>query len=261
MTYGSDTNQARFSPDGRKFAVVLKKGNLKTGLNEYRLLIYDAGEVQAGLTRPGRPEPVEMARFDSSSNRPGIADVRWLSDSRSLAFLAENPGETAQVYTVGIGDRAPRRLTNHPTTVLDFDLNGTSDWLIYAALAPLDWSERNARGYAVGLEFIADIAGDGRKTLRNRLALYITQKVSGQKAGGPAKPVSLQPYKVPGRGYGMWLSPTGRWAVALKHVAGAPDDWWTGYRPIVEDSIFKNGNDPAAASFTEPTRRPSCNTS
>ncbi len=91
MTALNDANSSmlrssniELSPDGRWFFVVTRKGNLETGANDFLLTLFDAEEVRQGIPVAGLPKSRIMARFSSSSNRNGIADARWMSDSRGL---------------------------------------------------------------------------------------------------------------------------------------------------------------------------------
>ena len=51
------------SPDGRHFFIVTRKGDLKTGANEHRLLVYDVEAVRRSLAGGALPKPAELARF------------------------------------------------------------------------------------------------------------------------------------------------------------------------------------------------------
>src|SRR5260370_8794993 len=105
---------AKFSPDGKRFVVVLQKGNLEKNINEFSLYLFATKDALRS------PRPVLLTRFSSSSNREGISNVEWLDDNETLVFLGENVWEVAQVYTFNIQTRSLIKRNTHstPTTPL-----------------------------------------------------------------------------------------------------------------------------------------------
>src|SRR2546421_12410718 len=57
---------AHFSPDGSKFVVVVRRGNLQENTNEYSLLLWHKDALSGGA------EPDTVATMSSSSNRAAI---------------------------------------------------------------------------------------------------------------------------------------------------------------------------------------------
>lgn len=223
----SDTGVKR-SPDGKRFFVVTRNGNLKTGANEYSLLVYDMEAVRRSISDKSLPKPIQLAHFATTSNLPGIGRAKWLLDSRTIAFAGQNPGEQSQVYTVDVVTRKLHKLTSHPTSIVEFDVSATGDRFVYTAVEPLDWSERNSRGYVVGTDSIIDVMGKGRTALYTRIAQYV-----GHKDGRRGKAVDLPPYKLQAIDFpwGVWVSPDGRWAVALQHAPQLLSELRTRFTP------------------------------
>src|SRR5262249_30575733 len=90
---GSSTGRvALFSPDGTKFIVVLRKGNVGNNTNEYSLLLWETDEIFRS------PKPDSLLTLTSSSNRPAIQAVSWLNDNTTIFFLGEHAGEVQQLY-------------------------------------------------------------------------------------------------------------------------------------------------------------------
>src|SRR5436190_595691 len=75
---------AQFSPDGKRFVVVLQKGNLQNNTNEYSLLLYQTSEALRN------PKPEMLLTMTSSTNRDAIKNLRWLPDNETVVFLGEN---------------------------------------------------------------------------------------------------------------------------------------------------------------------------
>src|SRR5207253_4550473 len=119
---------AHFSPDGKRFVVVLRRGNLKQNTNDFSLLLYQTDTVFHS------PKPDILLRMSSSSPyRAAISEIGWLADSETLAFLGESPDEVSQVYTFNVRTRLLKKLTNHPTAITSYALTGDGRELVFAA--------------------------------------------------------------------------------------------------------------------------------
>lgn len=235
------SNTIELSPDGRWFFLVTKKGNLKTGANDFTLWLYDAAAVRASIATPNLPSARAVAKFSSSSNRSGIAQPRWTSDSRSIAFLGEGIGEVPQLYMLDVLSGSLKRLTSHATPVVGFDIHPNVDSFIYVADAPVDTSEYRARGYEIGKTNMLDVM-QGRSSFSRSAAFFI-----GNRKGGPGRPVKLDPQNYVGAG--LWLSPHGRYAIFPRHIAKSDLSWWRDYDPVNRPP-FDKANDPSIASFS-----------
>jgi hypothetical protein len=105
---------ARFSPDEKRFVVVLKKGNLEANTNEYSLVLFQTAEVFRS------PEPLVLVSLASSSNRPAIRNVLWLNDNDTVLFLGERPGEPTQLYSLKCVSKELTKLTSSATNLSSF---------------------------------------------------------------------------------------------------------------------------------------------
>ena len=121
---------AHFSPDGKRFVIVLKQGNAGRNTNEYSLLLYQTVDALHF------PKPDILLRMSSSSNRDAIGRIRWLPDNKTLVFLGENPGEAAEVYAIDIKSKLLRKLTNHPTAVTNYDVTPDGREILFLADTP-----------------------------------------------------------------------------------------------------------------------------
>src|SRR5229473_5070717 len=81
---------AQFSPDGKRFAIVLESGNLQRNITVYSLFVFETARIFSSL----RPKPIVV--MSSSSNREGIKGLKWLVDNQTLVFLGETPNSFAQ---------------------------------------------------------------------------------------------------------------------------------------------------------------------
>jgi hypothetical protein len=111
---------AKFSPDGKRFVVILRKGNLEANTNEYSLVLFQTAEVYQS------PEPRVVASLASSSNRPAIDNVFWLDDNDTILFLGERPGEQTQLYSLKCRSKQLVKLTDLATSMTSFSATGDS---------------------------------------------------------------------------------------------------------------------------------------
>ena len=210
---------ARCSPDGKKFVVILRRGNIQENTNEYSLLLWQSANVLKS------PTPELLLTMSSSSNRAAISDVAWLPDNVTLTFLGENATQLRQLYSFNIQTRALQELTTHATNVMYYSLSARNHRIAYVAEVPDEslWDERARRdGVLVSRQWIQDLL-TGRKgySFRGRsgeMELFI------QGPGGPRQLNTrgkLRPWRRP------CLSPDGRYIVVAADVPSedVPRSW------------------------------------
>jgi hypothetical protein len=122
----SNGNVAHFSPDGGKFIVVLKRGNIESGTSEYSLHLWQTTDAFRS------PTPDLLLTLSSSSNREAIKHLTWL-DNETIGFLGENPGESQQLFTLNTTTKELRKLTSHPTSLVAYAVSGNRDLVALAA--------------------------------------------------------------------------------------------------------------------------------
>jgi dipeptidyl aminopeptidase/acylaminoacyl peptidase len=209
---------AVFSPDQKHFAIIVKKGNIAQNTNDYSLLLY---ETQSALSRPLPQVLVTMA---SASNGDGIKDLHWLSDNQTIAYIGENRDTPASVFAIDIVSKQIKRLTNHDTTIIAFDITSDGNTLIYEAFEPLrrtlDTEETRRHGILITTQYPSelltnDLARDGESG--TGLELFVK---SGHEPAAevPAKGVLAQ--YLP-----LSLSPDGQYAVLPVYATEIPDRW------------------------------------
>jgi dipeptidyl aminopeptidase/acylaminoacyl peptidase len=190
---------AKFSPDGKRFVVILKKGNLEGNTNEYSLVLFATAEVFQS------PKPRVLVSLSSSSNRPAIDNVRWL-DSDTILFLGEHPGEQTALFSVKCSSRELKKLTDHATSLTSFVSSPSGRVIGFSAKGPVSTllTESVARnGIAVSREDLTDLmrASSGGKE-RDDDILFAKQlekgvetkiAISGAIGGSSPSPMSLSP--------------------------------------------------------------------
>jgi dipeptidyl aminopeptidase/acylaminoacyl peptidase len=168
-------NFTYFSPDEQRFVFVLKKGNLQRNTNDYSLLLFKTSEAFAS------PKPRVLAALSSSSNREAITDVTWLSDNDTILFRGEDPGESSQLYSVSATSGVLRKLTSHPTNLVEFSSDALGHTVVYAAERPKPkvLTEKSAReGVVIANEDMSELLM-GARTDETR-DLFVLNAKSGE---------------------------------------------------------------------------------
>jgi dipeptidyl aminopeptidase/acylaminoacyl peptidase len=217
---------AYFSPDRKQFVIVVKKGNLERNTNDYSLLLFRASEAFKS------PTPRVLASMSSSSNREAVTDVVWLSDNDSVLFLGENPGENAQLYSVSSSSGTLRRLTNHPTNLIEFSSDARGETVVYAAEKPAEpvLTDKSLReGVTVANEDMSDLLL-GRRLDENRDLFVLNTK---SRSSRPLRLAS----ELKGQLYGDYLdfslSPDGRQLVVRLNLLEVPESWHEYREPLL----------------------------
>src|ERR1041385_3163607 len=211
----SSSGPAQFSPDGQYFVVVTKKGNIETNTNIYSLLLFPTNKAILS------PNPILLASMASSSNDPGIQDVKWIDD-RTLAFLGENPGELQQVYKVDRDTRHLTKLTSNSTSVLSYEGNAKDRSVLFLAHPPLKplFDEKSGKDWVVVSneplwDLIAGVASTGGPRMP-RAELFITKDNQESRVGTQG---NLEPRA------GLLLSPDARYVIVKGLVTELPEIW------------------------------------
>ncbi len=149
---------AKFSRDGKRFVVVLRKGNLEHNTNDYSLILFNAADVLHS------PVPKILVTLSSSSNRPAIFNIAWLEDNETILFLGEHPGEQTQLYSIKCSSGILERLTNHRTNLTSFVAVGNGSRIAYLAEAASTSfvTEQTLRhGFHITHELLSDLTKGG----------------------------------------------------------------------------------------------------
>jgi len=206
---------AHFSPDGKQFVVVLRKGNLKKNTNEYSLVLFHTADALHS------PQPRTIATFSSASNAPGIQDVRWLDDSTRVAFLGERAGELQELYTVNCTTQKLKRLTNPPNNVASYGISSDGARIVFAADPPkvaLLTNKVRRQGLTVSNELASDlIAGDNETSVSMNPELFVRRRNSllAQRIDGIT--LSYLP--------NLNISPDGKYLIVQTPVLDIPEEW------------------------------------
>lgn len=222
--------QAKASPDGKRFFVLTERGILKTNVREYEILLFDDLHPKA--------KPLSLAKFQSSSNRDGIAEVKWV-DNDQLSFIAENPNEVPQVYIVSCRNRKMQKLTADDGGVLAYDVSSNLKTVAYYSEWTGDKEERYAveqkdqHGFAVTNENLQDLLFSTWMKPRYVYQLKLLDRIHNHVRTSRGL-ISLAPGRL-----AVKLSPSGKYAVTEQPAFEIQDDWRL-YKNRVMQIYFAN---------------------
>jgi len=210
---------AKFSPDGKQFVVILKKGNLEANTNEYSLVLFQTAEAFQS------PAPQVLVSLASSSNRPAIDNVLWLGDNDTILFLGERQGEQTALYSLKCSSKELRKLTNHATYLTSFVTTASGRAVVFSAVSPVS-------------TFLTDsVARNGIAVTSQSLTNLIRGSVGGQESDydalwiqqlGKGTETKLTISGTIGGGAAMSLSPDGAYLL-LQTLAPHVADTWRQY--------------------------------
>lgn len=232
---------ASFSPDGRHFAVIVKRGNLRNDTNLFTLRIYSTQKAF-------RTQKAQLTlRLASGSNRPAIADLRWLKSGHTLLFLGEEPNRNAQIYSFDLRSGQLRQLTAHSTSVVRFDTSDDGRVIVFEAEPPpediVDTPETRRHGFVVQGQELSTILFSGYRSAQSMA--FHPRQLFIMKAGGKPRLVASE--------NGIWpfltlsVSPDGRYALLGALMRHVPGDW-RDYREHVLHEVVAERRQPGTVS-------------
>jgi dipeptidyl aminopeptidase/acylaminoacyl peptidase len=208
---------AVFSPDSRRFVVVVKKGNLEGNTNVYSVLLFRTRDAFVS------PKPRVLVRMSSSSNRDAIQSLKWLDDSRRLVFLGENLSAESAVYCVDVETGRLTKLTSQSTSILAYDISDSGHELIYHAAGGGRISMEDARRNGVVI------------TTQHASDLIYCRCDSNEKPAGAEDELFVQlngraPVRISSSDFvtkvkPLSLSPNGRYGLLGMMVRDIPPSW------------------------------------
>jgi dipeptidyl aminopeptidase/acylaminoacyl peptidase len=236
----SEGGAALFSPDGKQFVILLRRGHLKENLNESSLCFFYTSQAFRA------PKAKVLISMFSASNQDAIRQVKWLSDSRTITFIGERPGKPSQVFSIDVRTYKLQQLTKVSTAVETYDISAKGDKLLFVALPHTAGARetRNDRQRAVMVNegsvakehLLANvIAGRGQETFADQLFFQEKGTVVRITLGDALSENSW-----------VAFSPDGSYALVLAHVRMIPPQWrsYSGnYFQTIMENVIKRGPD------------------
>jgi Tol biopolymer transport system component len=236
---GDDAPFAQFSPDGKKFVVILRNGNLEKNTNEYSLLLWRTDEL------PSAPAPERLLTMSSSSNRRGIQQLTWLPDNETIVFLGERPGELHQLYSFTISTHRLTKLTNHRTSLLSYSITGDGKKIAFTAEEPIGaiFDEKaQHEGVLVSTQYLSTL-------IRNEKGGRYFGKYQSFLQIGSRRDLPIRvPDTISPLGYNLAISPNGK-SIAIRCYVDNVPEIWKEYSDVEMASLTGKTVGPGQHSF------------
>jgi dipeptidyl aminopeptidase/acylaminoacyl peptidase len=202
---------AIFSPDSKRFVIVVSKPNLARNTNEYSLLLFSTARVFNGAG------PTVLASFSSASVVDGVSDLHWSEDNDTIFFLGALGARPKQLYAVRRSTRRLQQLTKHPTSLLSYAVSERTGAIVFTAEGTEVDLEGDHLGFRVSTESLPDLIRGKIDT--HQAALFATHR-------GGRRPVQLHTQgRLDPSAKDLYLSPDGRHLVVKTDVMTVPERW------------------------------------
>lgn len=218
-----------FSPDGSRFSVIVRRGDLSNNTVQYTLFVFSAFSARS-------QRPVTSLTMASNSNHPAIADLHWLPDNRTLLFLGERPDSPAQIYSFDSDTRSLRPLTHQPTSIVRFDASDDGRVLVFdedpVARDFLRTGQTARHGFLVKGEELSTLLLSG---YRRSAARYSFESRDVFVKVGKRRPQKIA------LNDGVWpilslsVAPNGRYALLETMVRQLPEGWKRYQEPVLHE--------------------------
>jgi dipeptidyl aminopeptidase/acylaminoacyl peptidase len=122
------------SPDLRFFLLVTERGVVSTNKTESTIWAFDRKQAvdYASNKSSEHPKPKAVATLSATANTPVISEVRWLPDSKRIAFLGKNDSPYQQLFIASIDTSELMAITKSSVYVSAYDISG--DTVAYSSL-------------------------------------------------------------------------------------------------------------------------------
>jgi dipeptidyl aminopeptidase/acylaminoacyl peptidase len=137
------------SPDGRKFLVVLDRGDIARNGSWVELLLGSTRSIEAASHAR-----VVARLFSKSTARASelIKNVRWLADSRRVTFLWDDGERFARVVSFNTETRQMETLVRYSTPIVKYDISQDGHTIIFltqTARNPAREANLKQNGFAI----------------------------------------------------------------------------------------------------------------
>lgn len=242
------------SQDGRYLAFVTKKADLSSDANIYRLWVYATAGLRTTPSAMQRPPPHLVIEYKTmaSTERPAISEFRWSDDGSHLFYLAQAGRNPPQLMTLDVVTRKARQVTHEVAGVWSYAVSASS--VLYWAGDVDGGADQPARPpYPGGFvspraRFHEVMTGEA---VSGDIKRYQLVRFDPQRQ---QREVLLRPTaRAHWSRLGVWMSPNGRFALALEPIASIPRNWlaYTS-SPFVREHDARSGegeSDSGSADF------------
>lgn len=235
-----DVPPATFSPDGKQFVVVTRRGNIEQNTNDFSLLLFRTKDVFRA------PKPKTLITFASSSNNPGIDALRWLPDNETVVFLGEQAGQHQQLYSFNVLTNALKPIVAHATDIVAFDATPDLQTIVYLARPPItnifdDKARRS--GLVVSHQLHTDLMTGHTSDVSNDFLFSPNPyEVVVVRRGDEPRRIALGT-DLPVSESRPFVSPDGRYTIMRPFVGAFPDTWRDYRDQWIHSALFQGAGE------------------
>jgi dipeptidyl aminopeptidase/acylaminoacyl peptidase len=233
----ADGKVGDYSPNGARFIVVVRKGDLSTDSNLYSIFLFETAHIfEAHRAKP-------LITMSTSTNRPGIAEVKWLADSQTLAFLGAPHDSPSQVYLLNVHTRRLVQKTHHTTSVEHFDISGDGKEVLFSAeshaLSDSLTAQQHRDGVIIQNQSLEDLLGRRFNGDSGTETVFLQTNNELE--------IRMPPTHLVNKNSRLSLSQDGRYALVDAYFRGVRGEWSDYHNHVLEVSASRParmGNDP-----------------
>jgi dipeptidyl aminopeptidase/acylaminoacyl peptidase len=223
------SEQVKYSPGNRFFALVTQRGLLQSNELESTLWVFEVDAVRQFHVSPGtieRPKPRAIARMAAMADDSSITQLRWVSDAK-LAFLGRDKSLKRRLFTADVSTGALKRLSPLGQDVTQFDF--TERTVVYTVALTADKPPEANEIVLTGHSIVSALgweSPDHFPQLGTPATLWVIRdkKASPVKDVTTGKPIQLTTDI-------LSLSPSGRFVATTQHAVRIPEAW-EAYEPF-----------------------------
>jgi hypothetical protein len=209
-----------FSPDGSRFVIHARRGDLERNANIETLLVYRTPEVvrYAGFMKGVLPpKATTLLEVPVVNDWEYLSNVRWLNDS-DVGFISKGANGHMQAFSVNAYTKAVVQLTFSETDVVS--VASRHDVMVYMARAP---GRKPSQVTIVEHQSLSELlAGADDPDWLQAAPVETFVAIPGRP--GPGK-LQLPAMWIDPSLRRVWIAPSGNYAVLLAPAVSAPVHW------------------------------------
>ena len=213
---------ALISPDGKRYLIVLQRGDLARNGSWVELL--SGGTQSLDAAAAVKTAAMLFSKSTAQANQL-ITNVRWLDDSKHIAFLWDSGEGSPQVLNIDVTTHQIRELTHHSEVIVKYDISRNGQTIVYMAQErpePTRMSAFKRNGFAVTDQSIESLLRghfDGwTPNLHYDTFVSSNSEKSPRKIREPVRKWLIPPEL-------LKVSPDGRYAITVRPGGEVPADW------------------------------------
>ena len=205
------------SPQGGRFVVVVKRGNVRNMVNQYMMLLWKHGAS-------GLMGPLRILKMSSSTYHPGInpATVTWSRNGRSITFLGARGDGHEEIYRFDLTSRTLKVLTRSKSSIISFSIDSAGTAWAYGAVGAAEslWNRSTlAHGLPVTTQSMSTVLfGEAKEPWAEQFSTLFVANGKESRKIQPLAGSHFDYQQIGGYALSVSMSPNGRYVVVPESV-------------------------------------------